>query len=78
MTKRRRLRKVVTPSGFKGYIPYGLNHSKNGFIEFLLYWYFPRQALMHRFTEPQKERKTNFKNSLSQVSPILPDIKTVI
>ncbi|NBC83980.1 MAG: DUF134 domain-containing protein [Bacteroidetes bacterium] len=35
MPRRRRLRKVVAPPGFKGYKPYGANHSKNEFIELL-------------------------------------------
>ncbi|MCW3806715.1 DUF134 domain-containing protein [Plebeiibacterium marinum] len=35
MPRRRRLRKVIAPPGFKGYKPYGANHSKNEFIELL-------------------------------------------
>jgi hypothetical protein len=35
MPRRKRLRKVVAPPGFKGYKPYGANHSKNEFIELL-------------------------------------------
>ena len=35
MPRRRRLRKVVAPPGFKGYKPYGANCSENDFIELL-------------------------------------------
>jgi len=35
MPRRRRLRKVVAPPGFKGYKPYGNHKRKNGFVELL-------------------------------------------
>lgn len=35
MPRRRRLRKVVAPPGFKGYKPYGTNNISNEYIELL-------------------------------------------
>ncbi|MBN1596806.1 MAG: DUF134 domain-containing protein [Bacteroidales bacterium] len=35
MPRRRRLRKIVAPPGFRGYKPYGVNSSKNESVELL-------------------------------------------
>ncbi|UOB19338.1 DUF134 domain-containing protein [Abyssalbus ytuae] len=35
MPRKRRLRKIVAPPGFKGYKPYGLNRKSQGVIELL-------------------------------------------
>ena len=35
MPRRRRIRKIVSPPGFKGYKPYGTNADLNGYVELL-------------------------------------------